>query len=125
MVIIRFLVEDIGINPLEKNSITNLSPMIIALQCKEYMIAFYLLMRCEEYNYPVKEHLEDFIKYSENNSECIICKDNIVIDYYTTSCGHRFCNPCLREWFVYSSSCPTCRQPIKDYSGFLNKYKEQ
>lgn len=56
--------------------------------------------------------------------ECSICKD-CLLNPYVLSCSHACCGDCLAKWFVQqehkslSKSCPMCRTPFTDSSGFF------
>ena len=43
--------------------------------------------------------------------ECPICREDKELK--TESCGHKFCNECITEWFKKSETCPMCRRVIK------------
>jgi len=52
----------------------------------------------------------------ENNSTCIICRDEMVGDprAKVLPCGHVFHFYCLRSWLERQQTCPVCRTPIPD-----------
>jgi len=49
---------------------------------------------------------------------CVICMDIKYLPVRLTSCGHTFCDPCIRTLVVKSTKltirCPICRCEIKD-----------
>lgn len=48
------------------------------------------------------------IPLSSNDSNCSICW-NDPCDVQT-SCGHEFCNECIRKWLEENDTCPMCRR---------------
>jgi hypothetical protein len=69
------------------------------------------------------------------NLECSICMDNAILGQgaVVTSCGHRFHQSCIDEWFRLSRnrnrSCPYCRTIVtgltQPQSGGLKKYRSK
>lgn len=43
--------------------------------------------------------------------ECAICQ-SIMFVPFVLDCGHNYCYPCLKQWFVDNNSCPQCRTKI-------------
>ncbi|KAG5362567.1 RING finger protein [Yarrowia sp. C11] len=43
--------------------------------------------------------------------ECAICQ-SIMFVPFILDCGHNYCYPCLKQWFVNNNSCPECRTRI-------------
>lgn len=43
--------------------------------------------------------------------ECAICQ-SIMFVPFVLDCGHNYCYPCLKQWFVNNNSCPECRTKI-------------
>ncbi|XP_035707962.1 uncharacterized protein LOC110850057 isoform X2 [Folsomia candida] len=61
-----------------------------------------------------KEEIDkEVVSLMEAECSCMICEE-IFVDATVTTCGHTFCNLCIKKW--YSSSpkqdCPLCRQPL-------------
>ncbi|KAM4544151.1 protein NLRC3-like [Fundulus diaphanus] len=58
----------------------------------------------------------------EQLSCCAMCQ-NVLTDPASTSCGHRFCRPCMSYWVQSassgSSSCPQCGERPRTEAGFL------
>ncbi len=52
----------------------------------------------------------------ECSTQCSICLETVEEDFdkqwTTLVCGHTFHRECLYKWFVYSQTCPHCRNPI-------------
>lgn len=44
--------------------------------------------------------------------ECAICQ-SIMFVPFVLDCGHNYCYPCLKQWFVNNNSCPECRTKIR------------
>ena len=63
--------------------------------------------------------------------ECSICMDNAIQGAVVTSCGHRFHQSCIQEWFRQSRnrSCPYCRTSVTELTqpqyGGLKKYRSK
>jgi hypothetical protein len=54
---------------------------------------------------------EEFIGESASEMECCICARQGVTEAGLFKCGHRFCSPCVKQWFSHGHcSCPICRQ---------------
>ncbi|XP_076465056.1 uncharacterized protein LOC143296922 [Babylonia areolata] len=68
----------------------------------------------------------------EEYFQCSICL-NVMQCTVVTSCGHRYCDKCIREWVDRHQSCPCCNrnlsiaQLIKDhqYDGLIDACKQQ
>ena len=59
---------------------------------------------------PIRQH----ICTDDNDSDCLICKDNVVNleNIYSIPCGHVFHQPCLYDWLKIKKTCPMCRQLV-------------
>lgn len=52
----------------------------------------------------------------EKALRCPVCLDAMDDDAVLTPCGHRFCEPCIKEALrVCKQECPTCRKPIASH----------
>lgn len=51
---------------------------------------------------------------SQMDAVCIICRDEMVIEDRPKKlpCGHIFHTTCLRTWFQFQRTCPTCRANV-------------
>ncbi|CAK8693937.1 unnamed protein product [Clavelina lepadiformis] len=73
--------------------------------------------------YPVREE-----EIKQNNS-CPICLDIYYKPTKCLPCAHMFCDPCLRQFSLYSDlvTCPVCRQDIasfKEINGLSTKLRQ-
>ncbi len=48
------------------------------------------------------------------HTECSICLNLIISDYYNLECKHLFHSMCLDEWAKQSPTCPLCRNTLLD-----------
>ena len=63
---------------------------------------------CVLCRFPIEKILDGF-HIDDEESRCIICRENPV-DSIILPCGHiGFCSECLVKWFVDNNSCPFCR----------------
>lgn len=52
--------------------------------------------------------------------ECSVCYSDLRSSACKLTCGHSFCNGCIKSWYLKGangSACPMCRRPIY-FSGF-------
>lgn len=49
--------------------------------------------------------------------ECILCCTSITD--IISSCGHKFCSKCIKNWVIKNFSCPYCRQGLPDIKFYL------
>ena len=57
----------------------------------------------------------DFTKINgedEEDSTCIICRDQMTLGKRLPGCGHVFHTHCLKGWLMQQHTCPTCRSDI-------------
>ena len=62
------------------------------------------------------EHLDaamyDFLReMAKNEMECQVCY-GLMLDPFTTSCGHTFCRRCVARVLDHSTLCPICRRQL-------------
>ena len=110
--VIKQQVLDYNINIIKKytNRLENLRP-----ENKEYnMLKHKYTTKITESKYLLKTFKEFEEKTSKNiDIDCTICMDKMKIPTLTT-CGHTFCNHCIKMCLKYKNSCPTCRKVIKN-----------
>lgn len=60
-----------------------------------------------------KRHREEapVAQKKRKRCKCPICTE-IIVKCVITNCGHTFCEYCLEQSMMYSSSCPLCRKKI-------------
>jgi hypothetical protein len=61
---------------------------------------------------------------SEECSDCMICLERLNSSYRELEvCGHRFHQPCIKQWFESSGkqSCPTCGHLYGISKGIVKK----
>lgn len=56
-------------------------------------------------------HLRDESTSSESQRQCIICREQFERGVLT-SCGHSYCEECIRLWWQSHKSCPTCKKHL-------------
>lgn len=62
----------------------------------------------------------DFDKLNEElaDQDCIICWDNLNIDYFCNQCGKAFHKKCLRQW--KETTCPHCQTQTDKTNAIFN-----
>lgn len=120
--VIKQQVLDYNINIIKKytNRLENLRP-----ENKEYnMLKQKYTTKITESKYLLKTFKEFEEKTSKNiDIDCTICMEKMKLPTLTT-CGHTFCNHCIKMCLKYKNSCPTCRKVIKnDKLIIINKNK--
>lgn len=65
------------------------------------------------------QHVDGIIQGTEcipdgTDDVCAICLDPFDDNAIVTVCNHWFCKQCLLNWKCTKSTCPVCRQPIKE-----------
>jgi hypothetical protein len=46
--------------------------------------------------------------------ECIICLDDVEIEWRDLECHHRYHKKCIEDWIIVRAKCPMCMKPIKN-----------
>ena len=46
--------------------------------------------------------------------ECIICLDDVEIEWRDLECHHRYHKKCIEDWIIVRAKCPMCMKSIKD-----------
>ncbi|XP_011266117.1 TNF receptor-associated factor 6-A isoform X2 [Camponotus floridanus] len=64
---------------------------------------------------------ENIKGYVEPRFECSICLSWLQ-DPVLTSCGHKFCSECIRNWLEKGGVCPVDNQPLKSENLFRDLY---
>lgn len=82
---------------------------------------YFMLIYLNDYTEPMKAYLRSQERTEVENDtlkerreipdlsgvECCICLKTL--DQVALSCGHSFCEPCIKKWSMISQSCPNCR----------------
>ena len=57
------------------------------------------------------KNIDDIIikKSSNNNSECLICREENNEIYKLNKCNHEYCIKCINKWFSENKKCPICQ----------------
>jgi hypothetical protein len=50
--------------------------------------------------------------YHEQKEECIICLDEVKIEWRELDCHHRYHTQCIEEWIKVKAKCPLCMKQI-------------
>ena len=110
--VIKKQVLDYNINIIKKytDRLKNLSP-----ENKEYnMLKQKYTTKITESKYLLKTFKEFEEKTSKNiDINCTICMEKMKSPTLT-SCGHTFCNHCIKMCLNYKNTCPSCRKVIKN-----------
>ena len=52
--------------------------------------------------------------YHKQQEECVICLDDVEIEWRELECHHRYHKQCIENWIVVRATCPLCMKYIKD-----------
>lgn len=77
---------------------------------------------CSCYQFPELPRLDNVPRLDNANFECPICQDEHITNSVTMSCGHKYCTPCMSQYFesinkksqTKNPECGMCRENIKD-----------
>jgi SNF2 family DNA or RNA helicase len=94
---------------------------------KEYsMLKSMYTNKITQSKYLLKSFTDFEEKVSKNNitEDCIICMEKIN-NPTMTSCGHIFCNNCIKMSLKYKNKCPACRKIINDKLIVISKQEKK
>ncbi|KAJ3677128.1 hypothetical protein LUZ60_002852 [Juncus effusus] len=76
---------------------------------------------------PILELNEDLIAKLGRETECAVCRENLVIGdkMQELPCKHLFHPPCLKPWLDEHNSCPVCRYELRTDDHVYESWKER
>lgn len=64
-------------------------------------------------------HMQEEKKEKEEK-ECIICLDEVEIEWRELECHHRYHKKCIEDWITVKANCPLCMKQINDKKEVIN-----
>jgi SWI/SNF-related matrix-associated actin-dependent regulator of chromatin subfamily A3 len=111
-----------------QNNVTDYTKKIERLDDKNQ--AYHMLKKSYEtiiseskYMLQMLNKLTDDTVANDEDKVCIVCFETN--DLSITSCGHIFCEPCIKNWMALHNNCPMCKKNIKMTDVYLLNKKDK